>query len=152
MIEGVIIKPIRKFPDERGWLAELYREDELAGIPRPAMAYISVTHPGIARGPHEHVFQTDYFCFLGPSNFKIWLWDNRKTSLTFGQNMTICAGQDHPMMVIVPPGVVHGYKNIGIEAGTVVNFPDKLYKGPGKKEAVDEIRHEDDVNSLFKME
>ncbi len=152
MIEGVVTKPVRKFLDERGWLAELYREDELGGIPRPAMTYISVTLPGIARGPHEHVYQTDYFCFLGPSNFKVLLWDNRKGSSTFGQNMTIYTGQDNPMMVIVPPGVVHAYKNIGTDMGTVVNFPDKLYKGPGKKEEVDEIRHENDMNSPFKVD
>ena len=152
MIEGVVTKPLGKFLDERGWLAELYREDELGGIPRPVMTYISVTHPGVARGPHEHVFQTDYFCFLGPSNFKVLLWDNRKNSPTSGQKMTIYAGQDNPMMVMVPPGVVHAYKNIGIDMGSVINFPDKLYKGSGKKEAVDEIRHENDVNSPFKVD
>ena len=134
MINGVITKPIKKFLDERGWLAEVFREDQLGGIPRPAMSYISVTVPGIARGPHEHVHQTDYFCFLGPSNFKIALWDNRKDSSTFGETMTLFAGADNPMMVIVPPGVVHGYKNIGEETGMVVNFPDKLYRGVNYKE------------------
>jgi len=152
MIEGVIVKPLRKFLDERGWLAELYREDERGDIPRPVMAYLSVTNPGITRGPHEHVHQTDYFCFLGPSNFKIALWDNRKNSSTFGQKMTVYAGQDHPMMIIAPPGVVHAYKNIGTEVGSVINFPDKLYRGPGKTEDVDEIRHEADPNSPFKVD
>jgi len=152
MIDGVVAKPLRKFVDERGWLAELYREDELGGVPRPAMMYISMTNPGVARGPHEHVYQTDYFCFIGPSNFKVYLWDSRKGSPTFGQKMTMYAGQDNPMMVVVPPGVVHAYKNIGIEMGSVANFPDKLYKGPGKKEDVDEIRHENDANSPFKVD
>jgi dTDP-4-dehydrorhamnose 3,5-epimerase len=152
MINGVITKPIKKFLDERGWLAEVFRDDQLEGIPRPAMSYISVTVPGVARGPHEHVQQTDYFCFLGPSNFKVVLWDNRKDSSTFGEKMTLFAGMDNPMMVIVPPGIVHGYKNIGTETGMVVNFPDKLYRGVNYKEPVDEIRHENEANTKFTME
>ena len=44
------------------------------------MAYISMTEPGIARGPHEHAEQADCFCFLGPSNFTVYLWDRRPGS------------------------------------------------------------------------
>jgi len=152
MIRGVIIKPIKKFIDERGWLAELFREDELEDIPRPVMSYISLTLPGVTRGPHEHVHQTDYFCFLGPSNFKLVLWDNRENSPTYGEKQVFFLGEDNPALAVVPPGVVHGYKNVGVVPGLVVNFPDKLYRGPGRKEEVDEIRHEDDPNSPFKMD
>ena len=152
MIKDVIVRPLKKMIDERGWLAELYRQDDLGEIPTPVMSYISLTLPGVARGPHEHVSQTDYFCFIGPSNFKIVLWDNRKNSQTSGKKMIIYAGEDNPTLVVVPPGVVHGYKNIGIKEGMVVNYPDKLYKGPGKKQDVDEIRHESEANSIFKMD
>ena len=152
MIEGVITRPIRKFVDQRGWLAELFRDDELGDVPPPAMAYLSVTQPGVARGPHEHSHQTDYFCFVGLSNFKLLLWDNIKDSPTHGKSMTIYLGQDNPMMVVVPPGVVHGYKNVGTEPGMVINLPDKLYKGPGGTEEVDEIRHEDEPDSPYWMD
>src|SRR6266446_3594277 len=83
LIDGVLWKPLRKFPDPRGWLCELFRNDELPAEFHPAMAYLSVTEPGVARGPHEHVEQADYFCFLGPSNFKVYLWDNRRKSKTY---------------------------------------------------------------------
>jgi hypothetical protein len=33
-----------------------------------------------------------------------------------------------------------------------MNFPDRLYKGPGKKEVVDEIRHEDNPRSGFAID
>ena len=33
----------------------------------------------------------------------------------------------------------------------VLNFPDTLYAGRGKKEPVDEIRHESDPDSPFKL-
>lgn len=151
-IHDVTIRPLTKFLDERGWLAELFRLDELDGLMTPAMSYLSMTKPGVARGPHEHVEQTDYFCFLGPSNFKVFLWDARTDSPTFGVRQTLCAGIDAPRMVIVPPGVVHAYENIGTENGLVFNAPDKLYAGEGKKSPVDEIRHEEAAGSPFALD
>ena len=61
-------------------------------------------------------------------------------------------GIDKPMFVVIPPGVVHAYKNVGGDQGLVFNCPDRLYKGPGRKDPVDEIRHEHDPKSPFKMD
>jgi dTDP-4-dehydrorhamnose 3,5-epimerase len=113
------------------------------------MAYISMTEPGIARGPHEHADQADCFCFLGPSNFKLYLWDNRPKSATFGVMQAEVVGEDKPMLIVIPAGIVHAYKNVGSGQGIVFNCPNRLYKGPGRKEPVDEIRHEDDHKSRF---
>jgi dTDP-4-dehydrorhamnose 3,5-epimerase len=148
-IHDVIIKPLTKYIDERGWLAELFREDEIDKAIMPAMAYVSMTQPGIARGPHEHADQTDCFCVFGPSNFKIYLWDLREGSPTCGVKQFFFAGLDAPKMVVVPPGVVHAYKNVGIENGLIFNAPNRLYAGKGKKSPVDEIRHESMEDSVF---
>lgn len=149
MIQGVVIKNIQRFQDERGWLGEIFRNDETDY--RSAMAYVSMTKPGVVRGPHEHVHQSDCFVFIGPGNFRLHLWDGRKESETFGENLEIEVGENNPMYVIVPPGVVHGYKCIGDENAYCINLADKLYKGEGKKEEVDEIRWEKDPNSPFKI-
>src|SRR5437899_350053 len=122
-VAGVIWKPLRKFTDARGWLCELFRHDEVPPEWHAVMAYLSVTEPGLARGPHEHVAQADYFCFLGPSNFKIYLWDNRPTSSTYLAFQTDVVGSAKPMALVIPPGVVHAYKNIGAEPGLVFNAP-----------------------------
>jgi len=148
-IRGVVIHPLKKFTDQRGWLIETFRHDELHPDFFPAMGYISVTDPQIVRGPHEHVDQADFFAFVGPSTFRIYMWDNRNNSPTFGNRMTVSAGADHPMSIIIPPGIVHAYKNIGSVPGVVLNFPNHLYAGKGKKEKVDEIRHEDDPKTIF---
>jgi dTDP-4-dehydrorhamnose 3,5-epimerase len=151
-IDGVLWKPLRKYHDPRGWLCELFREDELPIELHPVMAYISLTEPGVARGPHEHVDQADYFCFLGPGNFKVYLWDARAQSPTRLARQTEVVGADRPMALVVPAGVVHAYKNIGAEPGVVFNCPNRLYKGPGRKEAVDEIRHEEDAQSRYRLD
>jgi dTDP-4-dehydrorhamnose 3,5-epimerase len=151
-IDDVIWKPLRRFHDGRGWLCELFRHDELPAEFHPVMAYISQTEIGVARGPHEHTEQSDCFCFLGPSNFKVYLWDARQASPTYGVRQAEVVGADRPMLLIVPPGVVHAYKNVGSEPGLVFNCPNRLYKGPGRKEPVDEIRHEDQADSPFALD
>lgn len=151
-IHDVVIWPLRKFHDDRGWLSELFRHDDLNAEFFPVMSYISSTRPGVTRGPHEHVDQADLFCFIGPSNFKLSMWDNRPESPTYRHVMTIVAGQDDPQAVIVPKGVIHAYQNVGEEDGIVINCPNRLYKGEQRREAVDEIRHEDAPNAIFRMD
>lgn len=149
MIEGVIIKKLNKNEDQRGWLAEIFRQDEDNCL--PVMSYVSLTKPGMVRGPHEHIKQTDRFSFVGPGDFELYLWDRRENSGTKGEHQKIKAGAGNPVLVIVPPGVVHGYKCISSDSGLCINLPDKLYKGKNKKEEVDEIRWEDREDSPCKI-
>jgi len=150
-IVGVIIDRLNKHIDERGFLIETFRMDTLPEGIKPQMSYVSYTEPLFSRGPHEHAYQTDIFAFIGPGNFKINLWDNRKKSKTYLNSMVIFGGEDNPLILIVPKGVVHGYKNISkTMRGMVLNYPDKLYAGWGKNKEVDEIRHEDRGDSFYK--
>ena len=135
--------------DERGYLLEIFREDTLPDRLKPVMSYVSFTKPRIVRGPHEHIKQTDVFCFIGPGSFKIKLWDNRKNGKTSGSFMEIKGGKNNPILIIIPPGIVHGYKNISEELAMVINYPDKLYKGWNKAEEVDEIRHEEKEDEFY---
>ncbi len=149
MIEDVIIKKLNKFEDARGWLSEIWRRDE--DDFQPAMGYVSVTKPGVSRGPHEHQFQSDVFVFFGPGSFKLYLWDRRENSATQEESWSEEVGENNPCLVIVPPGVVHGYKCVSEIPAYCINLPDKLYRGEGKKEEVDEIRWEQDENSPYKI-
>ena len=150
-INGVLVKDLKICTDQRGWLSEVFRLDELESEFAPQMAYISMTNVGVARGPHEHRDQADLFCFLGPSTFRIYLWDNRSSSGTFRKKMVTEAGESAPKSLLVPAGVVHAYKNVGRVPGMVVNCPNRLFAGRERREAVDEIRHEADVNSIFQL-
>jgi dTDP-4-dehydrorhamnose 3,5-epimerase len=151
-IQGVLVHDIQKHRDERGWLAELFRHDDMAEEFYPRMAYVSESHPGVQRGPHEHINQADFFCFIGPSNFTLRLWDNRADSDTYRNVMTLFVGEDNPKSVLVPKGIVHAYRNTGQRAGLVLNFPNRLYMGADKLEEVDVIRHEDDPHTIFSMD
>ena len=148
-IDGVIVQEILTNTDARGWLCEIYRNDEQDTA--VAMSYTSHTNYGFVRGPHEHRHQTDFFVFIGYGNFELYLWDNRKDSKTYGNKMKLVVGECNKISIIVPPGVVHGYKSISKGGSLSINLPDKLYRGTGKKEEADEIKHEDNHNSKFKI-
>jgi len=151
-IQGVRMRPLKKHQDSRGWLSEIFRTDELDADLMPVMSYVSETLPGATRGPHEHRSQTDYFCFLGPSTFQLALWDNRPGSPTYRCRQEMFVGEEKPCVVVVPEGVVHAYRNVGDKPGWVINCPNRLYAGRERKEPVDEIRHEADPNTLFRVE
>lgn len=150
-IAGCIIRPLRRFEDSRGWLAEFFRQDELDPTVYPVMGYLSLTHPGVTRGPHEHRKQTDFFVFFH-GQLRLYLWDTRPNSPTYGYRQVVDVGEVNPVIVLVPPGVVHAYRNTGTEPALLINCPNQLYAGWGRKEAVDEIRHENRPDHPFTMD
>ena len=149
-ISDVIVKSLEEFRDKRGWLTEIYRLD--VNHYQPCMGYVSYTRCADVRGPHEHIKQSDFFIFVGPGNFALYLWDNRPTSPSYKKFTKLIVGNTNKVSVLVPPGVVHGYKSISRKGSISINLPDRLYRGIDKKEDVDEIRHENDENSEFKIE
>ncbi|MDR1269910.1 MAG: dTDP-4-dehydrorhamnose 3,5-epimerase family protein [Planctomycetaceae bacterium] len=151
-ITGITIEPLSFHYDKRGWLVELFRQDELEKIHYPVMAYLSETLPGIGRGPHEHQYQTDVFLFIGPGDLKLCLWDNRPDSNTYRNNIVLTVGESNPCRIIVPPGVVHGYRNISNKKAIVFNAPNQLFAGKGRGESIDEIRYEDKTDSPYQFD
>ncbi len=150
-IDGASVAPLKKFSDERGWLAEFFRHDVMPEYLYPVMGYLSLTHAGISRGPHEHEYQTDLFLFFD-GIFRLYLWDPRPGARSCGRRQRLDVGRNHPVIAIIPPGIVHAYTNVGDEDAYIVNCPNRLYAGEGKKEPVDEIRHEDREDSPFLLD
>src|SRR5262249_33440572 len=99
-----------------------------------------------------HVLQSDYFAFVGPGEFKLYLWDMRETSRTFRNRHVSLVGEKNKQAVIIPPGVIHAYKCVSPQPGWVINLPNLLYAGEGKKEPVDEIRHESMKDSPYVLD
>lgn len=151
-IDGVVYRSLERYDDSRGWLVELFRDDQLPAENVPRMAYLCETLPGETRGPHEHRAQSDLFAFVGPGDLELYLWDVREAASTYGNREKVVVGISNRQLVVVPPGVVHAFRNAGDEPAWAFNAPNVLYAGTGKKCEVDEIRYEDDVNSPFKLD
>jgi dTDP-4-dehydrorhamnose 3,5-epimerase len=150
-LPGVRVEALPVFKDQRGTLHELFRVDEIPAGFNPLMACSSWSHPNVARGPHQHVGQDDYFTFAGPSNFRVYLWDDRPGAAKAAKGWVINTGESAPARVYVPRGVVHAYHNVGNVPGLVVTVTSLLFKGEGRKDPVDEIRHELDPKSSYRL-
>ena len=148
-LPGVRVEALPVFKDVRGSLHELFRVDEVPAGFQPMMACSSWSHAGVTRGPHQHVGQDDYFTFAGPSNFTVFLWDDRPGSALAEKGWLILTGEQAPTRIYVPRGVVHAYRNTGSAYGLVVTTTNLLFKGEGRRDPVDEIRHELNPNSPY---
>lgn len=150
-LPGVRVEALPVYQDSRGSLHELFRMDEIPAGFKPMMACSSWSHPGVARGPHQHVGQDDYFTFAGPSAFRVFLWDDRPGAAGPGQGWIINTGEPAPSRIHVPRGVVHAYKNVGPAYGLVVTVTSLLFRGEGRRDPVDEIRHELNPQSPYQI-
>ena len=110
---------------------------------RSGQVYITTAHPGIVKAWHGHRIQTDFFCLIrGLARFA--LYDTRADSPTFGQVEEIECDGAHPRLIIIPPGVYHGFKNIGEEEVICLNCPTEPYN----HKQPDEIRVDPDDNDI----
>lgn len=150
-LPGVRVEALPVFKDPRGSLHELFRVDEIPAGFKPLMACSSWSHAGVARGPHQHIGQDDYFTFAGPSDFRVYLWDDRPGAGGPAKGWFINTGEQAPTRIHVPRGVVHAYKNVGQTLGLVVTVTSLLFKGEGRRDPVDEIRHELNPQSPYKI-
>jgi dTDP-4-dehydrorhamnose 3,5-epimerase len=82
----------------------------------------------------------------------VYLWDARKDSPTYGKKEVRDVGENSAYALIVPPGVVHAYRNVGDKDGLVFNAANRLYAGWLKQDPVDEIRHEADASSPYQLD
>jgi dTDP-4-dehydrorhamnose 3,5-epimerase len=125
IIDGVIIKKLKVIPDERGFLMEMLRSDD-DFFRKFGQVYLSVAYPGVVKGWHYHKEQTDHFTVV-KGMLKVVLYDQREGSPTKGEINEFFVGEKNPILIVIPPMVVHGVKGLGQEAGYLVNVPDKPY-------------------------
>jgi len=121
VLSGVKIKEIKKFPDERGSFAEIFRDDWSEFIEpddKIVQANLSYSFPGIIRAWHRHHrSQVDYFITIRGAT-KICAYDDRKESPTKGQLDEIISSGEKAQCVRIPGFYYHGFKSIGYDTVT----------------------------------
>lgn len=125
MIDGVIVKPLKRHADERGYLMEMLRSDDEI-FQHFGQAYVSLNYPGVVRAWHYHKKQDDYWvCVKGM--IKAVVYDCREGSATYGEVNEFFLGDNNPSLLVIPVGTMHGYKTVGTEPSLLVNFPTNVY-------------------------
>jgi len=100
-----------------------------------AQVYVTLNYPGVIRAWHRHLRQTDHFAVI-EGMVKVVLFDDRPNSPTVGELAEFFIGEQNPVLLRIPAGVLHGYKTIGTKPSLLLNFPTELYN----REEPDEIR------------
>ena len=119
MIEGAMVVPLRRVPDERGTVFHMLRASDPHFL-RFGEIYFSSVYPGVVKGWHRHRDMTlNYACIFG--RVKLVLYDDRPDSSTRGQVQEIFLGPDNYALVIVPPGVWNGFKGMSVPFAIVAN-------------------------------
>jgi dTDP-4-dehydrorhamnose 3,5-epimerase len=124
MLPGVIVKQLKRMPDERGIFTEVFRQDwkDVFENDQIVQANFSITFPGIIRAWHRHVRgQVDYFiCLKGA--IKIGVYDDKTSELN-----EITSNGQVLQIVRVPGFYWHGFKNVGDEQAMLLYFTTRLY-------------------------
>jgi dTDP-4-dehydrorhamnose 3,5-epimerase len=124
-IDGVEITRLNIIPDNRGYLMEIFRDDD-PNFKTFGQAYISACWPGAIKAWHYHEKQTDNFCCV-EGNALVALHDARDDSETRGTTLWLVIGELNPVRICIPPGVWHGMAAIGGEKCIMLNIPDRHY-------------------------
>jgi dTDP-4-dehydrorhamnose 3,5-epimerase len=129
LIDGIIIEPQIVWPDDRGYFFEVGRIGQglIAKFP-PDTTQIAATftYPGAIKAFHYHVHQTD--CWVPSAGMlQVALVDLREQSRTYGAKNTLYIGSLRPWVLMVPPGVAHGYKVIGTAPAGLIYVTSRWY-------------------------
>lgn len=116
MIDGVQVIPLTTHYDDRGYLIEIARyaddPEPHAVVHRFGQVYlVGNMARGTIRAFHKHEELWDWF-FISRGSAKFILVDDRSDSPTKGEMMTIVTGERKPVLIVVPPGVYHGWMSL----------------------------------------
>jgi len=130
-INDVIIRPLKKIPDERGTIMHGVRSDNI--LNPFGEVYFKKLYFNVVNGWHVHEsLILNYICIFGM--IKLVLYDMRESSKTRGNIQEIFLGDDNFCMVHIPPGIANGSKGMGTPFSIMTNIasephnPDLKYK------------------------
>lgn len=127
MIEGVKVKKLVKHCDDRGFFAELVRDDEPELLSKFGQASWSMSYPGVIKAFHYHEKQDDLW-FFPSGNAQVVLYDLREDSPTKGETNVYYMGEENPIALLIPKGIAHGYRVLGQKPATIIYFTTESYR------------------------
>ena len=125
-IDGVRFRPTRAVPHEDGYLTEVARASWDVLESPIVQVHVTTTFPERIRAWGVHRAVTDRL-FVASGLVKMVVFDGREGSPTFGRVNEFRVGERNPGLLVIPPGLYHGWKNIGDAEAIIINMPDVMY-------------------------
>lgn len=139
MIKDVLVKPLKKIPDERGIIMHMLRCDD-PDFKKFGEIYFSIVYPGVVKGWHIHKEMTLNYAVVS-GMIKLVLYDPRPDSPTQGEVQEIFTGEDNYVLVVIPPGIWNGFKGIGTKPAIVANCA-TLPHSPDEIQRLDPVKND----------
>ena len=112
MIDGVVLKELETFNDDRGFFRELIRSTDDSFREGFGQWSHSLMFDGVIKAWHFHRIQTDWW-YIVSGVLRVGLCDLREESGTYKQTMDFLMGDLQPTRVLkIPPGIAHGCKTV----------------------------------------
>jgi dTDP-4-dehydrorhamnose 3,5-epimerase len=132
-IDGVLIKELKVWKDnpdleqdiEPGIFMEVLRHDDEM-LEKFGQSNFTIANEGTIKAFHWHKKQDDLW-FLATGRAAIVLYDQRENSPTKGETEVIYGGTNDYKLVLIPVGVVHGYKVLSKEPCLLFYHVTKAY-------------------------
>lgn len=126
MIAGVNVKRFSDLANDQGAVQHMLRADDKDFFSGFGEIYFSITNPGVIKGWHVQSEQTNVLsCVHG--ELKLVLCDLRPTSSTKGVIEEILFGDGNRALVLIPPGITYGWKNIGGVPAILANCANRTH-------------------------
>ena len=136
VIEGVTVKPLRRARDARGSVMKMQEstDPEFKGF---GEVYFSTVHPGAVKAWRRSPAWRNYRVVHGA--IRLVLADRRDGSPTCGAIDEIEMGEEHDVLVQIPPGVWSGLVGLGTCEAIVCDLTDR----PHAAAAVERLEPDD---------
>jgi dTDP-4-dehydrorhamnose 3,5-epimerase len=120
-LHGVVVRERDVIANDQGAIQHILRSDDRELYRGFGEAYASVVNPGVVKGWHQHEQQANVLACLS-GDILLVLHDARAGSPTHGRTQQVrLAHGEKRRTVLVPPGVVYGWKNQGSSPAILVN-------------------------------
>ena len=127
-IEGVRVLTLLRHADEGGSMTELgsLADGRLEALPELTVRQVnySEVEPGAIKAYHLHARQTDVWYVPPSDRMLVVLLDVRHRSATEGARLRLVLGDGVPRLLVIPPGIAHGVKNLARRTGHIIYFTD----------------------------
>ena len=107
--------------DERGWLTEVIRKEELVRSKEFGQFMVTTAYPGYVKGNHYHTRKYEWYCVL-KGEAKLVLLDSNS-----GEREELLLNEHQLKTVRIPPHVSHAIENTGTEMMYLLVYTDEPF-------------------------
>ncbi len=126
MIQGVKLVKLETHVDDRGYLTEILRAGDEHFTKFGQVYLVGNATRGVIRAWHKHKELWDWF-FISHGSAKFALRDDRPESPTHEEINTFILGERSPGVLVVPPGVYHGWMSLEDDT-QLISTASEVYK------------------------